>query len=138
MPQSDLVKSMFIAASGMKAQSDRLRIVSENIANAESVGTRPGEEPYRRKTITFKNVMDRQTETELVKSAKYGYDQSAFQKKYDPSHPAADEEGYVLYPNVNSMVEMMDMREARRGYEANMNVIEVSKGMITQTINMLR
>lgn len=138
MPTSDLVKSMYIAASGMKAQSDRLRIVSENIANAESVGTRPGEAPYRRKVLTFKNVMDRKMETELVKTGKYGYDDSQFIKKYEPSHPAADEEGYVQYPNVNAMVEMMDMREARRGYEANLNVIETSKGMISQTINMLR
>lgn len=138
MPTSDLVKSMYIAAHGMKAQSDRLRIVSENIANAESVGTRPGEDPYRRKTITFKNVMNREMEADLVKVGKYGFDKGDFQRKYDPSHPAADQDGYVLYPNVNPMVEMMDMREARRGYEANMNVIEVSKGMIMQTINILR
>lgn len=138
MPTSDLVKSMYIAAAGMKAQSDRLRIVSENIANAESVGTRPGESPYRRKTITFKNAMNREMETDLVKVGKYGYDKTDFQRKYDPSHPAADADGYVLYPNVNPLVEMMDMREARRGYEANMNVIEVSKGMLMQTINILR
>lgn len=138
MPTSDLVKSMYIAASGMKAQSDRLRTVSENIANAESVGTRPGEAPYRRKVLTFKNELDRKMEANLVKTGKHGYDKSDFKLKYDPSHPAANEEGYVQYPNVDPMVEMMDMREARRGYEANLNVIEVSKGMISQTINMLR
>lgn len=138
MPTSDLVKSMYIAASGMKAQGDRLRIVSENIANAESVGTREGQAPYRRKTISFKNVMDRKMETDLVKTGKYGYDSSDFDRRYEPSHPQADKDGYVLYPNVNRLVEMMDMREARRGYEANVNVIEVSKGMIMQTINMLR
>ena len=138
MPTSDLVKSMHIAASGMKAQSDRLRIVSENIANAESIGTRPGEAPYRRKVLTFKNVMDREMEVEKVKVGKYGYDDAPFKLRYEPHHPAANEEGYVQYPNVNSMVEMMDMREARRGYEANMNMIEVSKGMIMKTINMLR
>jgi flagellar basal-body rod protein FlgC len=138
MPTSDLVKSMYIAASGMKAQSDRLRIVSENIANAESVGTRPGEAPYRRKVLTFENEVDRKMEAELVKTGKYGYDRSDFILKYEPSHPAANEEGYVQYPNVNPLVEMMDMREARRGYESNLNVIEVSKGMITQTINMLK
>lgn len=138
MPQSDLVKSMFIAASGMRAQSDRLRIVSENIANAESIGTRPGEDPYRRKVLTFENELDRQSGSNLVKVGKYGYDTSNFERKYEPSNPVADKDGYVLYPNVNPMIEMMDMREARRGYEANVNVIEVSKGMIMQTINMLR
>lgn len=138
MPASDLVKSMYISASGMKAQSDRLRIVSENIANAESVGTRDGEPPYRRKVLTFKNVMDRELGLEKVQVGKYGYDDSPFKMRYEPHHPAANEEGYVQYPNVNRMVEMMDMREARRGYEANLNMIEVSKGMVMQTINMLR
>lgn len=138
MTSSDLVRSMHIAASGMKAQSDRLKIVSQNIANAESVGTRPGEDPYRRKVLSFKNVMDRELETELVTVAKRGEDDSAFKLRYEPAHPAADERGYVAYPNVNPLIEMMDMREARRGYEANVNVIEVSKGMIMQTINMLR
>lgn len=138
MPRSDLVKSLYIAASGMRAQSDRLRVVSQNIANAESVGTRPGEAPYRRKVLTFRNIMDRKMEADLVKVGKYGYDDAPFKLKYDPNHPAADKEGYVRYPNINPLIEMMDMREARRGYEANVNVIEVSKGMIMQTINMLR
>jgi len=133
----DLVKSLHIAASGMKAQSDRLRIVSENIANADSVGKFAGDEPYRRKTISFKNELDREMGIEKVAVSDYGVDKSDFEKKYDPSHPAADNEGYVLQPNVNSMVEMMDMREARRGYEANMNIIEVSKSMLQQTIGML-
>ena len=121
----------------MKAQSDRLRIVSENIANADSVGKFAGDEPYRRKTISFKNELDREMGIEKVAVSDYGVDKSDFEKKYDPSHPAADNEGYVLQPNVNSMVEMMDMREARRGYEANMNIIEVSKSMLQQTIGML-
>ncbi len=138
MPSSDLIKSMHIAASGMKAQSERLKIVSQNIANAESVGTRPGEDPYRRKVLTFKNYLDRGLEAEMVKVGKRGVDDTPFPRTYDPTHPAANDEGYVLYPNVNTMIEMMDMREARRGYEANMNVIEVSKEMINQTIGMLR
>lgn len=138
MPQSDLVKSMHIAASGMRAQTERLKVVSQNIANAESVGTRPGEEPYRRKILTFKNVMDREMEIERVKVGKYGYDESPFELRYQPNHPAADAKGYVQYPNVNRLVELMDMREARRGFEANLNVIEVSKGMLMHTINMLR
>lgn len=133
----DLVKSLHIAASGMKAQSDRLRIVSENIANADSVGQYPGDQPYRRKTISFKSELDREMGIEKVKVSDYGVDKTDFEKKYDPSHPAADDQGYVLQPNVNSMVEMMDMREARRGYEANMNIIEVSKSMLQQTIGLL-
>lgn len=133
-----LFSTLDISASGMKAQSDRLRVVSENIANAESVGTRPGEQPYRRKTISFKNHLDRETGADLVATNKIGTDRSDFLKKYDPSHPAANEEGYVLYPNVNPIMEMMDMREARRGYEANLNVVESSKAMLSQTINLLR
>ena len=135
---SNLIKSMHIAASGMKAQSDRLRIVSQNIANAESIGTRPGEQPYRRKTISFKEQLDRKLGVDKVAVKEYGEDQSPFPQKYDPSHPAANEKGYVSLPNVNSMIEMMDMREARRGYEANVNIIEASKAMIQQTINLLR
>lgn len=138
MPTSDLMKSMHIAASGMRAQSERLKMVSQNIANAESIGTREGEDPYRRKVISFKNVMDRQLEVEKVQIGKKGYDDAPFEMRYEPNHPMADEKGYVKYPNVNPLVEMMDMREARRGYEANLNVIEVSKGMLMQTINMLR
>ena len=134
----DLLNTMDISASGMKAQSDRLRVVSENIANAESVGTRPGEMPYRRKTISFDNHLDREIGAELVKTKKIGTDRSDFKRKYDPNHPAADAQGYVLYPNVNSIMEMMDMREARRGYEANLNVIEASKSMLSQSINLLR
>jgi flagellar basal-body rod protein FlgC len=138
MSVSDLMKSMHIAASGMRAQTERLKVVSQNIANAESIGTREGEDPYRRKILTFKNVMDRQMELEKVQIGKRGVDTSDFRLRYEPNHPMADERGYVKYPNVNPLIEMMDMREARRGYEANLNVIEVSKGMLMQTINMLR
>lgn len=134
----DLVNSLHIAASGMKAQSDRLRVVSENIANADSMGTRPGEAPYRRKIISFRDQLDRESGINKVEVHKYGYDQSDFKKKYDPGHPAADADGYVLAPNVNTVLEMVDMREAQRGYEANVNVIEVSKGMLQRTVDMLR
>ena len=135
----DLMNTIAISASGMKAQSDRLRVVSENIANAESVGTRPGEEPYRRKTITFENQLDRETGAQLVDVDKISEDRrSDFPRRYDPSHPAANAQGYVLTPNVNTLAELMDMREARRGYEANLNVIESSKAMLSQTINLLR
>ena len=134
----DLVNSLHIAASGMKVQSDRLRVVSENIANADSAGVRPGDDPYRRKVISFKNELDRELGVDRVKVHKHGYDESDFKKKYDPVHPAADEEGYVMMPNVNTIMEMVDMKEARRAYEANLNVIEVSKGMLQRTVDMLR
>lgn len=135
---SDLINSLHIAASGMKAQSDRLRIVSENIANADSLPTRPGETPYRRKVLSFRNELDRELGIDTVQVNKYGYDKSEFKKKYDPGHPAADADGYVLLPNVNTVLEMVDMKEAQRGYEANLNVIEVSKGMLQRTVDMLR
>jgi flagellar basal-body rod protein FlgC len=134
----DLVNSINIAASGMRAQSERLRVVSENIANANSVGERPGEDPYRRKVISFKNELDRRNGVDLVKTRKVGFDKSDFIMKYDPAHPAANEEGYVKLPNVNTVIEAMDMREARRSYESNLNVIEASKSMLNQTISLLR
>lgn len=134
----DLVDTMQISASGMKAQSDRLRVVAENIANAESTGIFPGDQPYRRKTIAFKDTLDRELGIKTVAISKYGVDRSEFPKKYDPTHPAADRDGYVSMPNVNSLVELMDMREARRSYEANVNVIEASKSMLSQAVNILR
>jgi flagellar basal-body rod protein FlgC len=134
----DLQNSLYIAASGMHAQSDRLRVISENIANADSTGTQPGEQPYRRKTISFKNQLDREMGVDLVKAARYGTDNSEFPMKYEPNNPIADANGYVRYPNVKPMVEMVDMREARRAYEANLNVVEVSKSMLMQTIGMLK
>jgi flagellar basal-body rod protein FlgC len=134
----DLIDTIHVSSSGLKTQQDRLKIVAQNIANSESVGTRPGELPYRRKTITFKNVLDRETGVEMVKTDKVGVDRSAFPRKYEPNNPLADSEGYILQPNVNPINEMIDMREARRGYEANLNVIESSKSMLNQTISLLR
>lgn len=134
----DLINSLHIAASGMKAQSDRLRVVAENIANANSTGEFPGDDPYRRKVLTFKNVLDRDLKADLVKVGKYGVDKTDFPLKYQPGHPAANEAGYVAMPNVNRIVEMVDMKEARRAYEANINITEVAKNMLMQTINMLR
>ncbi|MBX9726056.1 MAG: flagellar basal body rod protein FlgC [Rickettsiales bacterium] len=134
----DLIDTIHVSSSGLKTQQDRLKIVAQNIANSESVGTRPGELPYRRKTITFKNVLDKETGVEMVKTDKISVDRSAFPRKYEPNNPLADAEGYILQPNVNSINEMIDMREARRGYEANLNVIESSKSMLTQTISLLR
>lgn len=133
-----LSDSMKIASSGMKAQSDRLRIIAENLANVDSTGVTPGAEPYRRKIVVFKNVLDKELGIDMVKIAKRTTDKSEFIKKYDPHHPAADEQGYVLYPNVNTVVETVDMKEARRAYEANLGVIEVSKAMMTRTLDLLR
>lgn len=135
----DLLDTMHISAAGMKAQSERLKIVSQNIANAEAVGTTSGsQQAYRRQTISFKNHLDKETGAKLVEVDKVGVDNSEMEKRYDPAHPYADNEGYVMYPNVNPIMEMMDMREARRGYEANLNVIEASKAMLSQTISLLR
>ena len=134
----DLVNSMYIAASGMHAQSDRLRIVAQNIANVDSTGRSPNEDPYRRKVVTFKNHLDRETQADLVQVGEYGEDKTDFPKRYDPSHPAADKDGYVRMPNVNPLLEMVDMREARRAYEANIDMVETTKEMLLQTVNMLR
>lgn len=134
----DLIDTIHISSAGMRAQQDRLKVVSQNIANAESVGTRQGDLPYRRQTVSFKTTLDKETGVDLVKVNKVGTDKSDFVRKYEPSHPQADDQGYVLYPNINPISEMMDMREARRSYEANLNVIESSKAMLNQTINLLR
>jgi flagellar basal-body rod protein FlgC len=133
-----LSDTLQISAAGMRAQGDRLRAIAENIANANSTATTPGGDPYRRKVVVFQNVLDKELGVQTVKVAKRTFDMSSFSKKYDPTHPAADEQGYVLYPNVNPIIEMTDMREARRGYEANINVIEASKSMLTQTLQLLK
>jgi len=134
MPVND---SLQIAEAGMRVQRERMRIIAENIANAESTASKPGGEPYRRKTITFQNVLDKQLGIETVKVGKIGVDKSPFEKKYDPSHPAADAQGYVLYPNVNTVVELTDMRDARFATEANINVVQISKSMLSQTLALL-
>jgi len=134
----DLMDAVHISAAGMRTQSDRLKVVAQNVANAESVGTRSGQQPYRRQTIEFKNVLDRETGLTLVQTKKVGTDKAEFDKRYEPQHPQADDQGYVTYPNVNPILEMADMREARRGYEANLNIIEASKAMINQTIGLIK
>ena len=134
----ELKKSTTTATSGMKVQAQRLRVISENLANVDSLPTQPGQEPYRRKTVTFKTELDRATGTSKVAVDKVRQDKSDFNKKFDPQHPAADKDGYVLAPNVNPLIEMMDMREAQRSYEANLNVVNVSKAMLSRTVEMLR
>jgi len=116
----DLITSMKLAAAGLKAQTGRMRVITENIANASSTPSRPGEDPYKRKIPTFRQVFDREIGATVVKTGPIKHDQSAFGKRYEPGHPAADEQGYVKIPNVNTLIETMDMREAQRSYEANL------------------
>ncbi|MDY0243080.1 MAG: flagellar basal body rod protein FlgC [Rhodospirillaceae bacterium] len=134
----ELSKSSLIASSGMKAQAERLRVVAENLANAESLPTSPDVTPYRRKVLSFRNVLDKKIGADVVKVNKIDVDRSEFQKKYDPKHPAADSSGYVLVPNVNPLIEVMDMREAQRSYEANLNVVSVSKTLMSRTVDLLK
>jgi flagellar basal-body rod protein FlgC len=134
----DLMDSLAISAAGMRVQGERLRVISENVANVDSVSERPGGDPYRRKTISFENALNREMGLSLVKVKKVGLDPSEFTRRYDPNNPAADNLGYVKLPNVNSLIEMNDMREAQRSYEANLKVIEVARGMLQRTIDLLR
>ena len=132
----NLSVSADIAVSGMKAQAERLRVISENMANADSVGIRPGEDPYRRQVVTFKNYVDEATGAQLVKVDKVLPDRSPFQMKYMPDHPAANAEGYVAMPNVNPLVEMMDMKEAQRSYDANMSMMQTARDMNLSLIHI--
>jgi len=134
----DLEKSLILSAAGMKAQGQRLRVISENLANAESTATVADGNPYRRKVVTFQNVLDRELDMKLVGVDRVREDKTDFPLKYDPAHPGANKDGYVKMPNVNSLIELMDMREAQRSYEANLNMIEVSKSMLTRTLDLLR
>lgn len=134
----DLMNSIDAAASGMRAQTARIKIISENMANAESGPTRPGGEPYRRKTISFKNEMDRATQTNKVKVASVDVDNSPLRSRFDPGSPMADDKGYVQMPNVNTLIESADLREAQRSYEANLTAIETSRNMIRSTLDLLR
>lgn len=134
----DLALSKQIAASGMKAQSQRLRIISENMANADSLSKTPGGQPYRRKIISFRNELDKASGADMVKVGRVSKDRSQLERKYDPNHPAADKDGYVLLPNVNPLIETMDMKEAQRSYDSNLNVISVSKDMMTRTLDIIR
>lgn len=134
----DFMKTLAIAASGLRAQAGRMRVISENIANADSTPTRPGADPYRRKIPTFHTELDRSLDARLVALGKVETDNSEFRLKYEPGHPAADSNGNVKYPNVNSLVEMTDMREAQRSYQANINVITATRRMLQRTIDILR
>ncbi|MGP1396883.1 MAG: flagellar basal body rod protein FlgC [Inquilinaceae bacterium] len=134
----DLTRSLQVSADGMRAQGARIRVVSENLANASSTGETPQDLPYRRRVITFRSVFDQALGVNSVRTGPVREDSGEFDRRYQPGHPSADAEGYVLYPNVNTLVEMMDIREAQRSYEANLNTLETSRSMIMRTIEMLR
>jgi flagellar basal-body rod protein FlgC len=133
-----LSATLQIAASGLKAQSDRMRIVSENLANARSTGEASGDDPYRRKTITFESEFNRATQANLVAVKGIGADKAPFTVEYDPGHPAADVDGYVKMPNVNTLMELADMRETNRSYEANLKVMTQAREMVMRHIDLLR
>ncbi|HWA04164.1 MAG TPA: flagellar basal body rod protein FlgC [Rhizomicrobium sp.] len=134
----DFAASMIIAASGMRTQSDRMRTIAENIANANSTAQTAGGDPYRRKVATVKSEFDRDVNATLVSPGRPVPDMSDFRKQYDPGNPAADKTGYVKMPNVNSLVEIMDMREAQRSYEADLTVMDATKSMLARTVDLLR
>lgn len=134
----DFMKSIGIAASGLRAQAGRMRIISENIANADSTGQTPGSDPYRRKVPTFSSQLDRALDANVVSLGRVQPDMSDFKTRYEPGNPAADTNGYVKYPNVNTLVEMTDMRDAQRSYEANLNIVTATRRMIERTLDILK
>ena len=134
----DFAKTMLISAAGLRVQGQRMRVIAENLANANTLPTSADQDPYRRKMVSFRNVLDRELGVRLIKAGKMSIDRSEFGVKYDPSHPGADDSGYVRLPNVNVLVETMDMREAQRGFEANLTVIDAAKRMMMRTIELLR
>ena len=134
----DLTISADIAASGMKAQAERLKVISQNMANVDSVSAEPGGEPYRRQVVSFQNYVDQATGAQKVRVDKIVKDMSPFEKKYDPNHPAADAQGYVSLPNVNTLVEMMDMKEAQRVYDANLNMLKTAREMNSSVLDILK
>jgi len=133
----DFSKSMSVAASGMRAQTERMKTISENIANANSTSPIKGADPYRRKVATIKSDFNRELDATLVKAGKPVNDKSEFRSQYDPGNPNADKQGYVKLPNVDSLVEIMDMREAQRSYEADLSVMESTKQMLAKTVDLL-
>ena len=129
--------SMTIAASGMRVQSDRMKVIAENIANADSTSPTPGGDPYRRKVSTVTTDFDRELGVSLVKSGKTVEDKSDFRSQYDPGNPNADKQGYVKLPNVDPLIEIMDTREAQRSYEADLTVMTSTKEMMSQAVGLL-
>jgi flagellar basal-body rod protein FlgC len=135
---ADFTRSMGIATSGLRAQAGRMRVISENIANADSTAATAGGDPYRRKVPTFSSELDRSLDARVVTIGRVVPDQTAFRIKHEPGNPAADANGDVKYPNVNSLVEMTDMRDAQRSYEANLNIISATRRMVQRTLDILK
>ena len=135
---ADLNTALSISATGMAAQTTRLRVIAENIANQDTTGSAPGSDPYRRKTISFEAKLDKVLGAQTVQVKNIGKDASDLPERYDPANPAANAQGYVKLPNVNSFVEVMDMREAERSYSANLSVMQASRNMLNRTIDMLK
>jgi flagellar basal-body rod protein FlgC len=134
----DFLKTLMISASGLKVQSGRMRIIAENLANADSAARTPNEDPYRRKIPTVKSSFDQELGAEVVQLGKVERDKSEFDKRYEPGHPAADASGMVSYPNVSSLIETVDLREAQRTYEANLNVVTATRSMLQRTVDILK
>ena len=133
----DFSTSLAVAASGLRAQTDRMKTIAENIANANSTSQTKGGDPYRRQIATISSSFDRELDTNLVTSGKPLADKSDFKTQYDPGNPNADKQGYVKLPNVDSLVEIMDMRESQRSYEADLSVMESTKQMLAKTVDLL-
>lgn len=134
---TDIQAAISAAASGMRAQTTRMRVAAENVANANSTGTNPAEEPFRRR-IPLMETTTLATGAQGVRVRGASYDMTAFRQEFNPSHPAANEDGYVQLPNVDTLVEMMDLRDATRAYEANLNMIEAARSMTTRALDLLR
>jgi flagellar basal-body rod protein FlgC len=134
----DLHTSMQLAFAGMSAQGQRLKVIAENLANADSTAKTPGADPYRRKIISFHSVLDRSLGATTVAVGRPVNAAGAFERRYDPGNPVADPDGYVKTPNVNPLIELMDMRDAQQSYQANLNVIDAAKSMISHTLDLLR
>jgi flagellar basal-body rod protein FlgC len=135
---SEFNQSLRIASSGLKVQNGRMRVIAENIANADSTARTAGQDPYRRKVPTFVSKFDKELGAATVQMGRVQKDQSDFKRRYEPGHPAADADGYVKYPNVDALVETVDMREAQRSYEANLNIVSATRRMISRTIDILK
>lgn len=134
----DFLKTLMISASGLKVQSGRMRVIAENIANADSAARSPADEPYRRKIPTVETKFDKELGAQVVRLGKVDRDKSDFDQRYEPGHPAANADGMVRYPNVSMLIEGVDMREAQRTYEANLNVVTATRSMLQRTIDILK
>ncbi len=127
-----------VAVSGMRVQAERLKVIAQNMANADSVSTEPGGEPYRRQVVSFQNYVDAESGAQMVRVDKVVKDNAPFEKQYAPNHPGADAQGYIALPNVNPLIEMMDMKEAQRAYDANLNMLKTAREMNSSVLDILK